>query len=194
MRLFLGTITRYYTAVRPLDDPDPDVVAGAVSAWRHWVNKELPHALDWDESPTAPFDEAEVGDKCVGALCLLAAYAGSDAELPVETPGDWREDARVQQAMQSKPAGMFMQVIRPSLWLPGEHDFLFEARELNEQLTWIGSSEELLRELEAMARHWKAELESRPALADDLEGAREIIEPLTRRSVEFRLPLRLISA
>ncbi|MCA8912803.1 MAG: hypothetical protein KDB82_13955 [Planctomycetes bacterium] len=190
MQLFLGTLTRYYTEVQPLDDPE--VVVGAVSAWRHWLNKELPHALDWDESPTAPFDEAEVGDKCVGALWLLAAYAGSDAELPVETPDDWRADARVQQAKQSKPGGMFMQVVKPNLWLPGEHDFLFQARELDERLNWIGSSEELLRELEAMERHWKSELESRPGLADDFGHAREIIEPLARRSVEFGLPLRLI--
>lgn len=58
--LHLCTFTRFYTLIRPV--ADVDVVAGAVSAWRHWLNKELPHPLDWDESPTAPFDSLEVGE------------------------------------------------------------------------------------------------------------------------------------
>jgi hypothetical protein len=58
MRLHLGPLTRLYAYI----DPDAEVVRGTVEAWRHWLNKELPHALHWDESPTAPFEIAEVGD------------------------------------------------------------------------------------------------------------------------------------
>jgi len=69
MQFYLGTLTRFYCSVRPLEDPDLEVVAGAVSAWRHWLGKELPHALDWNESPTAPFESAEVGEADWKALC-----------------------------------------------------------------------------------------------------------------------------
>jgi hypothetical protein len=58
MKLSIGPLTRLYVYV----DPDPEVVRGAIEAWRHWLNKELPYALDWDESPTAPFETAEVGE------------------------------------------------------------------------------------------------------------------------------------
>ena len=122
----LGTLTRLYAHL----DPDPEVVRGAVDAWRHWLNKELPYALDWDESPTAPFEEAEVG------------------EWPAEGPE---------------------QMTQPDLWLPGDHDFLFVARDLAEGDITIGSSRELLRALEG--------------------GTRPELIRLARRSVEFRLPL-----
>ena len=46
MNLHLGTLGRLYSAILPLDDADFEVVAGAVSAWRHWINKQLPYALN----------------------------------------------------------------------------------------------------------------------------------------------------
>lgn len=144
-RFALGTLTRLYAVNGGVGDlhreADPEVIAGAVSAWRHWLNKELPYPLDWDESPTAPFDEATVGE------------------------GDW-------QAL-CQAAGNAEQLIRPSLWLPGEHDFLFETRDLREQVIWVGSSTELARLL--------AEVRGNLPLAR--------LQTLVRRSIEYRLPL-----
>jgi hypothetical protein len=77
MRLQLGTLTRLYAHI----DPDPEVVRSAVSAWRHWLNKELPHALDWNESPTAPFESAEVGEADWAALCAGAGEQLTRPEL-----------------------------------------------------------------------------------------------------------------
>jgi hypothetical protein len=84
MKLHLGTLTRFYSEIRPLDGADAEVVAGAVSAWRHWINKELPYALDWDESPTAPFETIEVGDMDWAALVANGPeqLAGPDLWLP----------------------------------------------------------------------------------------------------------------
>lgn len=124
MKLVLCSLTRLYAHV----DRDPEVVRGAVDAWRHWLNKELPHALDWDESPTAPFEAAEVG------------------EWPAEGPE---------------------QLTRPELWLPGDHDFLFQTCDIAEHLIWIGSSAELLRVLKP----------TDPAAR------------MARRSLEYRVPL-----
>ena len=143
MKFYLGTLTRYYTSVVPLDNADTEVVAGAVLAWRHWLNKELPYALDWDESPTAPFETVEVGEK------------------------DW----------ESLGAGASSQLTQPQLWIPGPHDFLFEAHDLAERDIWVGSSAELQSEL--------SEVANRPA-------AHGILGRLVRRSLDFRLPLALM--
>ncbi len=115
MRLQLGTLARLYTHI----DPDPEVVGSAVSAWRHWLNKELPHALDWNESPTAPFESAEVGEADWTALC---EGAGDQLTLPeLWLPGDhdflfrvrdlaereiWAgSSAELQRELESRPEG-----------------------------------------------------------------------------------------
>lgn len=147
-RFLLGSLTRFYAengGVGDLHrDADPEVIASAVSAWRHWLNKELPHALNWDESPTAPFDAAEVGESEWATLC--------------------------------QAAGNPDQLVKPTLWLPGDHDFLFQARDLREELRWIGSAAELLRELQAIQ-------------PEGGNAALGTLQALARRSVLFRLPL-----
>jgi hypothetical protein len=62
-----GPLTDYYAGGEPSGpngDPtevrDPEVIRGAVEAWRHWLNKELPVKLDWDEAPSAPVRELEI--------------------------------------------------------------------------------------------------------------------------------------
>lgn len=196
MKLHLGTLTRYYADGGPAPDPlevrDAEVIAGAVSAWRHWLNKELPHALDWDESPTAPFEEAEVGETDFGALWMLAAHTRPEAgTLPKETPEDWRDLPPVKSAMEGAPESLpFAQCVLPNLWLPGDHDFLFKGRDLSETFICIGSSEELLRDLNAIEHHWKAELKTRDSLRASFESARDVLARLARRSVKFNLPLR----
>ena len=193
MQFYLGTLARYYSSVRPLDDPDPDVVAGAVSAWRHWLNKELPHALEWDESPTAPHEHVEVGDKDWGALWLLIAYAAPGSpELPATVADDWQDDPQILKELGSHQHP-FCQVIRPTLWLPDASDLMFRTRELNEHMTWVGSSDQLARDLVALKFHWRGGLKDQPELEERLERMSEVLGRLARRSGEFRLPLRLIS-
>jgi hypothetical protein len=148
---FLGTLTRFYAESGGVGDvqreTDLDVIAGAVSAWRHWINKELPHSLDWNESPTAPFDRLNVHAFTWKRICTAADSA---------------------------------QVSMPRMWLPGEHDFLFEVRDLREQDIRIGSAKLLQLECELLSR-----LE--PELAETLGQ----ISTLARRSCRFRLPLVL---
>ncbi len=130
MKLLLTTLTRHYTRIGIGSPPehDPELVSAVVQAWRRALNKQLPHALDWNESPTAPFDEAAVGE------------------------GSWVASAD--------------QLRLPSLWLPGEHDFLFQARDLGDRHVWVGSSAEAHR------------------LLADTEA-----ETIFRRSLEYGLPV-----
>lgn len=181
MQLYLGTLTRYYTSVKPLDEADPEVVAGAVSAWRHWLNKELPYALDWDESPTAPFDSTDVGEKDIAALRVLATSEIS--KLPPRVPDSWQHEAGI---------GDYPQVTQPTLWLPGANELLFQARELSEDMTWVGSSVQLLSQLEAMRYQWKHDLREHAEFAERLERIGKMLGRMARRSIEYRLPLRLI--
>jgi hypothetical protein len=58
-----GPLTDYYAggaSGTPGEVRDPEVIRGAVEAWRHWLNKELPISLDWDEAPGAPVRELEI--------------------------------------------------------------------------------------------------------------------------------------
>lgn len=150
-RFHLGTLTRFYAETGGVGDSheetDVEVIAGAVSAWRHWINKQLPHSLDWDESPTAPFDSAKVGEAAWKRLCQAA-----------DNP----------------------QLSAPSLWIPGDHDFLFKTRDLQEREIWAGSSVQLQRQLEVLAR-----------LEPSLNETLNVLEPMARRSVRFNLPLAL---
>ena len=180
MQLYLGTLTRYYTSVKPLEDADEEIVAGAVSAWRHWLNKELPYALDWDESPTAPFDTTDVGEKDIAALRVLATSEIS--KLPPRVPDSWQHEAGI---------GDYPQVTQPTLWLPGVNELVFQARELSEDMTWVGSSVQLLHELDAIQRKWKHDLRKHTEFAECLARVVATLTRMARRSLEYRLPLRL---
>jgi hypothetical protein len=196
MRFYLGSLTRYYADNGGVGDShretDPEVIAGAVSAWRHWLNKQLPHTLDWNESPTAPFDEAVVGDSDWGALWLLVAYsAPGRPEPPRHVPSDWRDNRFVRELANDDHEWPYPQILRPSLWLPGQHELLFQTRDLQEREIWIGSSAELGKHLGYLARHWEGALGHYPGLADGLRRMQAIVEPLIRRSSMFSLPLTL---
>lgn len=192
MQFYLGTLTRYYTGVQPLEGADPEVVARAVSAWRHWLNKELPHPLDWNESPTAPFDEAVVGETCMGALVLCCLYPSTKA-APREqaVPENWRNDPRLRNAVALGFEAMpFAMIYGPNLWLPGDFDFIAEATGLNEETLRIGSSSRLMHDLEQIR-------ESIPGATGMERSALEAWQKmydLARRSVAFRLPLCLFKA
>ena len=111
----LCTLVRLYEPV----GLDPEVLASAVSGWRHWINKELPHALDWNESPTAPFESAEVGEADWTALCDGAGDQLTRPELWLPGEHDFlfrvrdlaeREiwvgsSAELQRELESRPEG-----------------------------------------------------------------------------------------
>lgn len=199
MRFHLGTLTRYYTNNGGVGDQhretDPEVIHGAVLAWRHWLNKQLPHAVDWNESPTAPFDEAEVGDSDWGVLWLLVAYsAPGRPEPPRHVPSEWRDNPFVRELANDDYEWPYSQILQPNLWLPGEHGLLFKTRDLQEREIWVGSSVELGRQLRYLARHWDGALGRCPGLADGLQRMQANLEPLIRRSSMFSLPLVLSAA
>jgi hypothetical protein len=199
IRFHLGTLTRYYAENGGVGDSDretdPEVIAGAVSAWRHWLNKELPHALDWDESPAAPFDSAEVGETDWGALWTLAAYA-APGRPPIsrKLPKAWREDRFVQELIAGPDAAWTgIHAILPDIWMPGQHEMLFQARDLRERELWIGSTKSMQMALRFIERHWRDALDDRKQLAQGLAACKSILETLGRRSERFNLPIIRIS-
>ncbi len=194
IRFHLGTLTRYYAENGGVGDSDretdPEVIAGAVSGWRHWVNKELPHALDWEESPTAPFDSAEVGETDWGALWTLVAYAAPGRpDPPAHLPSGWRDDRFVTEVQRSVPEWEYLQTVLPDLWLPGNHDLLFQARDLREQEIWIGASSQIPEHFRHLESIWAGWLDHRPNLKAGFERTRAAMETLARRSMTFSLPI-----
>lgn len=83
MKLLLTTLTRHYCHVGLGSPPEHELelVAAVVHAWRRALNKQLPHELDWNESPTAPFDEAVVGEGNWDS--------GAEAADQLKLPGLW---------------------------------------------------------------------------------------------------------
>jgi hypothetical protein len=194
VRFHLGTLTRYYAENGGVGDSnretDPEVIAGAVTAWRHWLNKELPHNLDWDESPTAPFDTADVGDTDWGAVWTLVAYgAPGRPDPPTNLPHGWADNRFVQEVQRDAPEWDYLQTVLPDLWLPGDHDLLFRSRDLRERETWIGASCQIPEHFRQLERMWGPWLDSRPNLKAGFERTRTSMETLARRSVSFGLPL-----
>lgn len=188
-RFHLGTLARLYAdggvAHDSLEVRDYDVVEGAVSSWRYWLNKELPHALDWNESATAPFETCDVGDDSLGALVMLCVDPKSFLRAP-ELRRDWRNDQRYRNAIQSEFARPFDSVYRPTLWLPGNFDFVAKTRGLAEEELTLGSSQRLLDDLEQVTKIIPLDSQVGEMASDTAD----VLQRLTRRSVEFRLPLR----
>ncbi|MHC4841987.1 MAG: hypothetical protein ACYTDT_13700 [Planctomycetota bacterium] len=84
MKLNLGTFSRMH-AQQGLDD-DKLVVADAVSRWMRRLDKELPYDVDWNESPTAPFQEFEMGEATTEFMARTDHAHVKDIELwlPIE--------------------------------------------------------------------------------------------------------------
>jgi hypothetical protein len=106
-------------------------------------------------------------------------------------PSDWQDNRFVHELANDDHEWPYAQILRPSLWLPGKHELLFQTRDLQEREIWIGSSAELGQHLRYLARHWEGALAHYPGLADGLQRMQAIVEPLIRRSTMFSLPLTL---
>ncbi|MDC1142866.1 hypothetical protein OAU50_07215 [Planctomycetota bacterium] len=137
IHLYLGTFTRLHMQQGLVDDSA--TMTDAVSRWMHQLNKELPYAVDWDESPTAPFQKSEMGDATVEMMSRA-------------------DDPHVQDV---------------ELWLPIDVPEPFELRLLDERIVIVGASAKL---------HEWTKTQTPASIFDE-------IRVLSRRSVDFRLPL-----
>ncbi len=195
MRFRLGPLTRHYAESGGVGDSrketDPEVIAGAVVAWRHGLNKELPHRLDWEESPTAPLDLAAVGDTDWGAVWTLVAYgAPGRPELPQDRPTGWQGDRFVNEVLAHHvPGWPFLQIVLPRMWLPGDHDLLFRVRDLQEQEIWVGSSAQIPEQFWQLEVTWAGWLARHGTLKAGFDRTRQALETLARRSMTFNLPI-----
>lgn len=75
------------------------------------------------------------------------------------------------------------QVSQPGLWLPGDHDLLFQAETLAGWPLWVGSVAELA-----------AAIPGEKALPPEAQAELRALQSLCRRSQDFGLPLARLEA
>ena len=125
-------------------------------AWRSGLSKSLGEniaaVLDWDESGSSPYTTDRPGYPGYSGLMIWAAYSGDDAKVaPKDIPeSGWYEDPIFQKAIEKDSGTPYRQIIQVEIWLPCEYNFVFQAPSPANQLTWFGSSYELMRQLDLM--------------------------------------------
>jgi len=229
--VYVGTLTRYYSgdwelttqkvareiglelAVVRQHDPedairDPGEIFPTVVAWRDSLNQslvaELDQPLDWNEDTASPYFTDKPAWDCYGSLLLWAAYA-ENPQLPRPTSfvEDWGEDPAYSRSAGDAFPSRYNQLLNVELWLPCPFQFVFEAADMAGPTMRIGSSLELLWQLDELNRQtWQADdatlaqwRRDGAEYASPLElGARfafAVMRDLAKASVAHRLPMRL---
>jgi hypothetical protein len=140
------------------DGPPPteaeirDAVKGWQSALSEALEEYLPEPVHWDESPEKPYFTERTGWEPYAALLLWAAYTEHpELPRPTEIPDQgWSEDPAYLTAIESDSGTAYRQILQPELWLPGDFPFCFEAPNVTQHPTLIGSTLDLERDLEAL--------------------------------------------
>jgi hypothetical protein len=195
----------------------PEEIRSGVLGWRNALNRglvsHLRGPLDWDESAASPYFTDKPGWDCYGALVLWAAYAEHpDLQRPSKNPlcrpdrttGDWRDDPAFRRSTAAGVATRYDQLLDGAeVWLPGEHEFVFQADWPGGSEIRVGATGSLLRQLDALnSSTWKAtapELEGWRSDAADFDapletGARfgfSVLRFLAGKAAQHRLPMLL---
>ncbi|HKI02884.1 MAG TPA: hypothetical protein VKK31_12990 [Thermoanaerobaculia bacterium] len=188
----------------------PEEVREAVESWRAALSEALEtylsEPLEWDESPEKPYFTDQPGWEAYAALLLWAAHAEHpELERPTEIPEQgWAEDPAYLAAIESDSGTAYRQILQPELWLPGDFPFCFEAPSPIQQPTFMGSTQDLERDLEALNEAtFKATPDELTAFLtaeaieaeDELEAAARyglaVFLTLAKNANEHRLPLML---
>lgn len=144
-----------YAGGTPPPPPDAGVLQQAVQNWREMLNanlrEQLPEPLWWDESQEAPYFTDRPGWEGYRGALLWAAYQEHPAMtrprlLPADCAGDPAYERSVAYASLSK----YGHLLTPSLWLPGDFDFVFEAPTLSSDKDRIGSTFALHRQMQQL--------------------------------------------
>ncbi len=229
--LYVGSLTRYYagdwelvtqTAARELGlelqvirqhNPtdairDPEELRPIIIAWRNSLSESLADnlngPLDWDEADDSPYFTDKPTWDCYGDLLLWAAYDEQPHLLkPAPSVNDWGEDPAYKLSSDDRFPSLYSNLYGVELWLPCPFRFVFEAEDMGGNLTRVGSSVELARQLEALnertwmadhdrLRNWRRDGSEHGApLESGARFAFSVFHDLAKQSVEHRLPMRL---
>ncbi|HEY7064501.1 MAG TPA: hypothetical protein VII06_23700 [Chloroflexota bacterium] len=132
---------------------DSEMIRQAVLGWRNILSSNLGDALryplDWPEADAMPYFTDKPAWDGYASLALLAAYdEQSVAPRPSEVTSSWADDPVWQEATRDNFAHTrYAQILAPELWLPGEFDFVFQAKSIAGEDVWVGSSNALLSQL-----------------------------------------------
>jgi hypothetical protein len=177
--VYVGTLTRFYTEewenvaqkyareqginyqiIHPDGDkgqpPSADEARPAIIAWRKGVFQSLRgylrDPLEWDESDCLPYFTDRPGWDGYAALLLWAAYSEHpEQDMPELIPKEnWTDDEVFLATLEKDSGTRYRQILEPELWLPCDFDFTFQAPNVANQPTWIGSTIALAKQLELL--------------------------------------------
>jgi hypothetical protein len=175
--VYVGSVTRYLCGdwettmqkhardmgmplrvIRPNDPPDaitdPVEILPVVLRWRESLSKVLENAggpaLDWDESPEAPYFTDKPDWEPWGDLMVWAAYVEKELTPPTASREDWYEDPVVATALTGE--GRYRALVHGcQVWLPMDFDFPFRAAWVNGSEMVFGSAQQLARDLDDLS-------------------------------------------
>lgn len=227
--IYVGSLTRYYVgdwelvaqkAAREMGlelnvlrkhDPadairDPDQIRSAVLSWREGLSEglreSLIEALDWNETPEAPYFTDKPAWDCYADLILWAAYQEQpQLSRPIAHVEEWSEDPAYKACTADGFGSRYSHLYDVELWLPCSFGFVFEAEHVGGNPVMVGSSVALSRQLDDLNRRtWQAGADLLDKWAFDgsefgaplEEGARfafALFSRLAKHAVEHRLPM-----
>jgi hypothetical protein len=156
---------------------------GAVLAWREALARALERDLEWDED--APGARATVDPEAWESLQVLAALDDGGGRAPAAAVGDARAE-RAWRRAAARPHGRSTQLYHPRLWLPLRFGEPVQAVDPAREPVTIGSSIELLEQLERLAARAPA---TETAFSRAAHAALGALTALAEQAVERRLPL-----
>jgi hypothetical protein len=111
---------------------------------------------------------------------------------------DWPDDPAYQAASAPGAGSLYAQLLTPELWLPCRFGFTVRTRDITGEEVELGSSPELLDQLELLSARYRLDGQHPPEPpADDhslpaaAAGGLAVLRRLAERSVALRVPMKL---
>ncbi|WP_442511090.1 hypothetical protein SH528x_002755 [Novipirellula sp. SH528] len=200
----------HYQMIGPDGPPQAanwDEVAEAVTHWKAAINNGLgssiSEAIDWDESPNAPYFTDRPGYEGYGALLVWAAHAERGTQPPTSYDGEWFSDEAFLECSVPKKGQKYRPIICASTWLPGEFEFSFDFQDLTGEKTHVCANTSLQRSLRDLNENTfgmspsdladvlTADLGEHASLESLARFGLALFDNLAAKSVQHRLPIML---
>jgi len=132
--------------------PTAENVCTAVTAWKQGINAALSHQglgpIEWSEDDEQPYFTDRPSWEGYFAIQQWAAHLEKpNFAVPYALSKNPTESAVLSAVLNGDDHIHFLSILRGSVWLPGDFDFLFNFPFLTEGEAMIGSTGRLLQEL-----------------------------------------------
>ncbi len=149
-----------YATVRPSTQEsdvvtDETVIMDCIRLWRYSLSKGLSKflvpILEWEERPDTPyFTDKPDWDGYACLLLMAAHHEHPEMPKPEKATNEWGGDPAFVASTADDFKSRFNHILLPELWLPVDFGSVFRSEDLAGQEVPLGSSMELLRELEIL--------------------------------------------